>query len=361
MTEQVDTVDVPTMRAARWHARRDVRVDLVPVGEPAVGQVLVEVDLVGLCGTDVEEYRHGPIDIPTMSPHPGSGRRAPITLGHEIVGRVIRCPGGEIPVGTRVVPDVVVGCGRCWWCARHQPGLCPNLVVLGLQGDGGLADYLLADAHTCVVVPETMAVEAAVFAEPASVAVRALRKAGDLTAAGVAVVGLGTIGNLVVQLAAATGAATVHGIDPVPQRRRLAAASGATSVGDPAGTAPTKGNRGFDVVVECAGTLASVRAAVDLARPGGTVVLVGTGADTMPLPVRDIVLREKRIVGSAAHVWDEDVTAAVALLARAVLDPQRLISTVIDLDDVVADGLAALDRDPELLKVLVAPRKGTMS
>lgn len=349
MTGRLDTVDGKAMRAARWHGRRDVRVDLVPIPEPAAGQVLVAVDRVGLCGTDLAEYRDGPIEVATP----------PVTLGHEIVGRVARCPGGEIPIGTRVVPDVVVGCGRCWWCARHQPGLCPTLRVLGLQDDGGLADYLLADARTCVVVPDTVPVDVAAFAEPASVAVRALRKAGDLTAAGIAVVGLGTIGNLVVQLAAATGTATVYGIDPVAERRRLAATSGATSVADPAEI--PAGHHGFDVVVECAGTQASVRAAVDLTRSGGTVVLVGTGADTLAVPVRDIVLREKRILGSAAHVWDEDVTAAVALLARGVLDPRSLISKVIDLDDVVDGGLAALDRDPNLLKILVAPRKGQLS
>jgi threonine dehydrogenase-like Zn-dependent dehydrogenase len=151
-------------------------------------------------------------------------------------------------------------------------------------------------------------------------------------------------------------------MDPVAERRRLAAASGATSVADPA-EIPAEipaGRHGFDVVVEGAGTQASVRAAVGLTRPGGTVVLVGTGADTLTVPVRDIVLREKRVLGSAAHVWDEDVTAAVALLARGVLDPRSLVSKVIDLEDVVDGGLAALDRDPDLLKILVAPRKGQL-
>jgi (R,R)-butanediol dehydrogenase / meso-butanediol dehydrogenase / diacetyl reductase len=353
-----------SMRAARWYGRRDVRMEHVPTPVPAVGEVLVEVERVGLCGTDLEEYLEGPIDA-----------RPPVILGHEIVGRVAACPGGELALRTRVVPDVVVGCGTCWWCARHQPGLCPQLTVLGLQADGGLAEYLLADASTCVAVPPDVPVDVAAFTEPASVAVRALRKAGDLTAARVAVVGLGTIGNLVVQLTASTGASVIHGIDPSPIRRALA--THATSLADPQSVHPgtvslPPGNRldslpsalspdGFDVVIECAGTQAAVTSAIELARQGGTVVLVGTGADQLQLPVRDVVLREKRILGSAAHVWDEDVAAAVALLARGVLDPKPLISKVIDLDAVVADGLAGVESESQLLKILVAPTKGHSS
>ncbi|WP_158290947.1 zinc-dependent alcohol dehydrogenase [Kribbella antiqua] len=303
---------------------------------PAAGQVLVEVERVGLCGTDLEEYLDGPIDA-----------RPPVILGHEIIGRVAECPGGELAVGTRVVPDVVAGCGTCWWCLRHQPGLCPQLAVLGLQRDGGLAEYMLAEATTCVVIPDDLSPNVAVFAEPAAVAVRALRKAGDLTGARIAVVGLGTIGNLVVQLAAASGAVEVHGIDPSPDRRALAARANFV-------TAPGLVGQ-YDVVVECAGTQAAVTSALELTRPGGTVVLVGTGAEQLQFPVRDVVLREKRILGSAAHVWDEDVAAAVALLAREVLEPKPLVSKVIDLDSVVAEGLDALASDPELLKIIVAP------
>jgi (R,R)-butanediol dehydrogenase/meso-butanediol dehydrogenase/diacetyl reductase len=331
------------MKAARWYGRRDLRVESVPEPVPVVGQVLIEVERVGLCGTDLEEYLEGPID-----------GRPPVILGHEIVGWVAACPGGELAVGTRVVPDVVAGCGTCWWCARHQPGLCPQLVVLGLQRDGGLAEYMLAEATTCVVVPDNLSPNVAVFAEPASVAVRALRKAGDLTAARVAVVGLGTIGNLVVQLAATTGATMVHGIDPSSSRRALAARADSVA-------APGSVVEQYDVVVECAGTQAAVTSAIELARPGGTVVLVGTGAEHLQFPVRDVVLREKRVLGSAAHVWDEDVAAAVALLARGVLEPKPLVSKVIDLDGVVAHGLAALASDPQLLKIIVVPTKGHLS
>ena len=332
------------MRALRWHGQRDIRLDAVPRPAPERGQVLVQVERVGLCGTDMEEFLHGPVDIP-------SAGAPPIILGHEIVGLVADCPGGELDVGTRVVPDVVIGCNHCWWCQRHQPGQCPRLIVLGLQADGGLAEFMVAEASTCVIVPSALSADTAVFAEPTAVAVRGLRKCGDLTGATIAVVGLGTVGNLVVQVAAATAAAGIIAIDPSAYRRTLAQQLGATAV-----LAPDPAVIGIaDVVLECAGTNRSARDAIAIARTGGTIVMIGTGGDEVPLPLRSIVLGEKRIFGSAAHVWDEDVQAAVSLLSRGVVQPRQLISRIVSLENAVEEGFRALESDRELIKVLVAP------
>lgn len=336
------------MRAARWYGARDVRVESMDRPRPRVGQVLVAVEMVGLCGTDVEEYVAGPVDIP---PALTSG----LTLGHEVVGRVAECPGGEIAVGTRVIPDVVQGCGHCRFCRRHEPGLCAQLVVLGLQADGGLAEYLLADASTCIAVDEALAPRAAVFAEPLSVAVRALRKFGDLSGASVAVVGLGTIGNLVVRTAVLRGADALVGIDPLQSRREQGEQAGADTCLHPADVPAhyADHHRAPDLVIECAGTASAVSAAVSMAASGGTVVAVGTGDASMALPVRDLVLHEKRLLGSAAHVWDVDVAAAVSLLERRAVDPLPLIARTVALSDVVAEGFERLVDDPTLGKVLV--------
>ena len=160
------------MQAARWYGPRDVRVEEIPVPRPDAGEVLVAVERTGLCGSDLEEYREGPTAIPADA--------VPLVLGHEVVGTVVESPSGNPSVGTRVVPDVVVGCGHCWWCARHQEGLCPQLLVRGQQQSGGLADFMIACAATCTPVPAGMDLDVAAFAEPTAVAVRALRKAGDL-------------------------------------------------------------------------------------------------------------------------------------------------------------------------------------
>lgn len=344
------------MRAARWHGRRDIRLVDVPVPEVTAGQVLVRVERVGLCGTDLEEYLEGPVDIPVVTPHPGSGMTAPLTLGHEVVGTVAECPGGEIVPGTRVVPDVVVGCGQCWWCERHQTGLCPQLAVRGLQCDGGLATYLAADAGTCVIVPDMTPVDVAAFAEPTAVAVRAMRKAGDIAGATVAIVGAGTIGLLTAQVAQARGAARILVVEPRKERRDIAASLGLPEViGPDAVAALAKAGRGADVVLECAGNQPAMDTALALCRAGGTVVAIGTPCTPLTLPMRSVVLAEKRILGSAAHLWDEDVAAAVALLGSGLLRTEPLLTDVIPLERAVEDGFERLARDPLALKILVAP------
>lgn len=349
------------MRAARWHGRRDVRIDEVPVPEPQPHQALIAVEWCGICGTDLEEYRDGPVNIP-LETHPLTGRKAPITLGHEIVGRVVE-PAGDgsgPPAGTRVIPDVVLGCGECWWCRRHQEGLCVCSAVAGLQADGGLSEYVAAEAATCVPVPSGLRADVAALAEPTSVAVRALRKVSHPIGSSLLVIGAGTIGLLVVQVARSSGGGTVIAVDPDARRRELALALGADSAFEPTEleelSAETTEGIGPDVVVECSGVPGAAREAMRLARRGGTTVLVGLHGRGESFDLLNTVLGEKRIVGSAAHLWDEDVATAVEMLSRGSVADAPLLTTHLTLDR-IDEGLDALEDTSTnaVLKVLVTP------
>ena len=348
-----------TLRALRWYAAHDLRLEQVPTPELKPGQARVRVERVGLCGTDIEEYLHGPLDIPMARPHPRSGRSAPLVPGHEVVGVVVECPDDLTWVGRRVIPDVVNGCGRCWWCLRHEEGLCPDLVVLGMHDDGGLAEQMVCRSDTLVAVPEGVPVDVAVFAEPTSVAVRGVAKAGDLRGATVAVVGAGVIGNLVGQVALAAGAQVVVQGPHQTRRERLpwpavaAAADGAAAADL---ILDINGGRLADVVFECAGRPQALHDAITLARRGGTVVLMGLSAEEPTIPWREVVLGEKRLMGSAAHIWDVDVASAVRMLANRHVDPRPLVSRVIGLEE-VAGVLEELARPNELAKVLVDPSR----
>jgi (R,R)-butanediol dehydrogenase / meso-butanediol dehydrogenase / diacetyl reductase len=167
------------VRALRWHGRADVRLDDVPApGEPGPGEVLLAVAWCGIFGTDIEEYRHGPVFIPVGGPNPLTGRAAPLTLGHEFSGTVVAVGAGvEAPrPGERVAVDTLIFCGACYWCRRHLVQLCDRLAALGPMADGGLAESCLAPAYSCVPLPEGVGDEAGALAETLAVGVRALRR-----------------------------------------------------------------------------------------------------------------------------------------------------------------------------------------
>src|SRR5215216_4315313 len=154
------------MRAAVWYGKRRVVLEerLHPVCDPH--QALVRVEMCGLCGSDLEEYLDGPVVA-----RPGT------VLGHEIVGTVseVAADGSGPPAGTRVVVDVVNGCGRCRWCRAGEEGLCADLAVTGLHLDGGLAEYVVAPACRLISLPGGMPFSVGALAEPLAVAVRAFR------------------------------------------------------------------------------------------------------------------------------------------------------------------------------------------
>ncbi len=339
--------------AVRWHARGDVRVEEVPApAPPGPGEVQLQVRWCGICGTDLEEWLSGPVFIPAAVPHPLTGVRAPLILGHEFAGVVVAAGAGvtgPLP-GQRVAVDTIVSCGSCHWCRRGEVTRCPALGALGLHGDGGLAELCNAPARMCLPVPDTVADDEAALAEPLAVAVRALRRSGLRSGERVAVVGAGTVGLLAVQAAAASGAGSVAVIEPLPERRTLAIRLGADRAVPPGDARMLEA----DVAVECAGTPNAIQTALQALRSGGRAVLLGIVTESAPIAPMDLVRGEKSLIGSLSHVWDEDFREALQLLGRGVVQAAPLITDRIPLGAAVAGGLTLLRDEPERhLKILV--------
>jgi (R,R)-butanediol dehydrogenase / meso-butanediol dehydrogenase / diacetyl reductase len=354
------------MQAARWHGRGDVRVEEVAQPQPGPGELLLRVAWCGICGTDVEEYLTGPAIIPTDVPNPLTGRAAPITLGHEFAGTVEALGEGVngIRVGERIVPEVVLFCGACFFCRHHEYALCLKWAALGLMADGGLAELAVVPAATCVRLPDSLSDEEGALVEPTEVAVRAVRKSELRLGETVAVIGGGTIGLLVVQVARAAGASAVYVVEPRAARRSLAVELGATASFDLAqdGAQATLrevcGGVGPDVVFECAGAAETADLAVHTARKGGRIVLVGIRAERVLLSTLEIVLGEKHLVGSVQHHYDEDLPQAVRLLAEGRVRVRPLITGRVPLARVVEDGLRVLAEHPDHhLKIIVGPHR----
>jgi (R,R)-butanediol dehydrogenase/meso-butanediol dehydrogenase/diacetyl reductase len=304
------------VRAVRWHARDDVRLDDVPVPSATDTQVLLRVEAAAICGTDVDEVRLGPITVP-VRPHPVSGRSAPITLGHEIVGVVAEAgPASGVAVGARVAPWPSQPCGRCPDCVEGHANRCAFTVALGMTADGGMADYLVVDGSRCVPVGASVELERAVLVEPFAVALHGVHQV-DITGQRVAVIGIGSLGLCVVEAAVLAGAAEVVAVSRSAEALETAREAGATA------TLPLEqaGGLDADVVFETAGAAPAVAASFAAVRRGGRILVLGGHPQSTAIDLLDLVVREVVLQGSVSHCHADFVRAAEAItggdLARA--------------------------------------------
>jgi (R,R)-butanediol dehydrogenase/meso-butanediol dehydrogenase/diacetyl reductase len=352
------------MKAARWHGRRDVRIDVVPDPTPGPQEVVLRVDWCGICGTDMEEYLTGPHWIAVGHPNPLTHAQAPLTLGHEFCGEVVAV-GHEVRGlrgGDRVAPDTLIYCGHCYWCQRHQVQLCEHVAFLGLMADGGLAEFCVVPEAMCIPLPPSLSSDRAALAETLAVGVHALRRGRLSPGETVAIVGAGAVGLCTLQAALHMGARRALVLEPDAMRRRLALTLGARAAFDPREDGWADALReelrspGLDLVIECAGHIESVSSAIKAARRGGRIVVVGLPPMPGTLDFTALAGEEKEIIGSLSHVYDEDFVAAVDLLASGRVHVDSLITHRIGLSEVVTNGferLAAGDRSA--IKIIVQP------
>jgi (R,R)-butanediol dehydrogenase / meso-butanediol dehydrogenase / diacetyl reductase len=341
------------MRAGVFHGPHDVRIENVPdPAPPEPGEVVLEVIRAAICGTDASEWDHGPILC-----RPG------VVLGHEFVGRVVQL-GSDVTtlgVGDRVVSGAGISCGQCRWCLLGRTNLCAEYRTLGLQVDGGLAEYVTSPAAICHEVPETCDDDAAAMTQPLAVALHALSRVGLDPGDAVAVIGTGGIGSFIVAGAARRAAGgRVVAIDLDDERLATAAALGAGETANAAGRdlgellLELSDGVGFDVVVDASGAPNAPSAAIAGARRGGRVLLVGLHGAPRALELTPMILREVDIHTTVAHVCDTDIPAALELLAgsdvAAVTAGPR-----IPLDALVEDGLQPLAERRATGKILVTP------
>jgi len=349
------------VKAVRWHGRRDVRLDDVQdAPPPRAGEIRIDVLWCGICGTDLKEYRSGPIVIPT-EPHPLTGLSAPVILGHEVSGRVTDIGEGvdDLHEGDLVALDGLIYCGSCPACRRHEVNRCERLASIGFSYHGGLAERMTVPASMAIAAPATVQADSLALAEPFSVAVRALRRGRLQPGDRVLVFGAGTIGLAVVQVAKALGAESVMVCEPIAFRRELAVSIGATAAAEPERIRElvARGSRGPDIVVECTGSATVPELASELVRSGGRVVLVGVFTEAGPLSFLGLVLREIELIGSVSHIYDEDFLNAVELISSEKVDALRLVTHRVPLADAVHKGIHALGGPDvgSVVKILVSP------
>lgn len=287
----------------------EVRLERRAEAAVTAGQVLVEPDLVGLCGTDLEIIDGG-IDPAYI--------RYPIALGHEWTGTVT---GKSALAGRRVVVEGIIGCGHCGRCAAGETNLCDTYDEIGFTRDGAAASQIAVPASLVHPLDDSVAAEDAVLTEPASVVYRALTKAGVTPARRALVIGDGTIALLVVMLLRLWSPAEITMLGRRAEQAGLALAAGATSF------SVTDAPAGYDLVVEAAGATSAAEEALAKVRRGGTVLLLGLPphGQTVAMAADDTVNNDLTILGSFSYTstaWRSVVT----LLNSGQLRPGILIT-----------------------------------
>jgi L-iditol 2-dehydrogenase len=273
-----------TMLAARLHGPGDLRVERVPrPGAPGSGEALLRVKVTAICGSDLHFYKDGPIgDAPV---------KAPLILGHEFAGVVAETGpeamdgnGQELKAGTRVAVDPAQPCHHCDLCEQGHPNLCRNVRFCSNHPhDGSLSQWMVIPGRCCFPVPESIGDAEAALLEPLGVALHAVDLAKLRAARSVAILGAGSIGLFILQVARLSGADPIFVTDKFPWRLKVARQLGARVINcdreDPVARVQKEtGARGVDVVIEAAWADESVQQAAEMAGPGGRVVLVGIPA-----------------------------------------------------------------------------------
>jgi (R,R)-butanediol dehydrogenase/meso-butanediol dehydrogenase/diacetyl reductase len=349
------------MRAVRFHARRDIRVDDVPEPDgPRGHEVLLRPRSCGICGTDLHEYLAGPIVTP-VEPHPLTGARNPQILGHEFAADVLAVgPDAQgVKEGDRVAVMPLAYCGQCFYCARGLNHLCERMGCVGLSWAwGGMGELAIVLDYQVARIPDRLTYEQGALIEPAAVALYGVERGGVGPGDHVLITGGGPIGALAILAAQAAGAAAVYLSEPNARRRAHAERLEPTAVLDPAAVDVPAELRsltgvGVDVAIECAGNARALNDCVAATRRAGTVVQTGLHVGKAEVDPMLWSLNDLTIEGTWCYrVYDWPRIAG--LVARGAMPVERIVTSRIGVDDVVPGGFDVLaDPQGHAVKVLV--------
>lgn len=303
------------MRQAVMEKPGSIRFEDVAESLPGPGEVRIRVRQIGICGSDIHVW-HGS--------HPFTPY--PVVQGHEFMG-VVDAVGADVDnppeLGAKVTALPQIVCGTCNPCRKGRFNICENLRVRGFQADGCGRDLFNVPADRLVRLPGHFSADQGAFVEPVSVAVHACQRAGNLAGRNVVVLGAGTIGNLIAQVARERGAAKVLIADVADRRLEIARQCGVAETVNVSRQALDEaadavfGKEGFDLAFEAAGVGASLASAVKAIEKGGTILIVGVYGKP-PVVDMSVVGEHEIVLAGSMMYWREDWEEAVRLLSSSL-------------------------------------------
>lgn len=350
------------MRAAVYYGPHDIRVEDVERPAVAQGEILVRVHAAGICGTDASEFVAGPKLYPVMNRHPMTGHVGPLIPGHEFSGRVEEIGeyvATDLQPGDLVTTGATLWCGICAQCRAGRTSICHWHASIGVHRNGGLAEFVSVPSHI-LVKADPLSPDVAALVQPMAVARHAVRRARPQDNEDVLVVGSGGMGAFLTYALVQNGARVIA-VDLSSDRLAVARKLGADATIRASSTEAvrrelTKLGITPTLVFEATGSEAGFETALALVEPGGTVVTAGIASNRVNLDARRVTLKEIAIIGSNDLIADEDVPAAIELLAKEQTLWSHVAPAAIPLERVVEDGITPmLEGRAQRIKTLVDP------
>ncbi|MBA2467886.1 MAG: galactitol-1-phosphate 5-dehydrogenase [Chloroflexia bacterium] len=339
------------MRSAVWHGPKDIQVSETVVPGLAPGEVLLKVEAVGICGSELSGYLgHNSLRVP------------PLVMGHEFSATVVeRAPDvTSIALGSRVTVNPMVPDLDCVMCRAGLENLCLGRTLIGAHRPGAFAEFVAVPALACYQLPDSVDTIAGTLVEPTACALRAVELAHISPGSSVLILGAGPIGLLSLLVAKAAGANQIIISDLAPKRLELASTWGATHTVNPSKTdiasftRDITGGLGCDAVIDAVGLPATRKSAVYAVRPGGRVVLIGLHEDDSTLPGNHIIRSEIEIKGAFCYT-QANFASSIRLIASGFLPDSSSWVDVRSLEE-TNDSFAQLIEDPSsAVKIVLQP------
>ena len=361
--ELVQGKGLRTMRAARLHGIRDLRLEDLPRPTPGPGEVLLKVASVGTCGSDLHYYVDGCIGDQVVT--------APIIMGHEFSAWVAELGTGveDLEIGQLVAVEPAIHCGECESCRHGHPNLCPDVRFCGTPPvDGVFAEYTVMPAKNCFPLPQGLGPVEGAMLEPLGVAIHSIDLSHLRPGQTVAVLGAGPIGLLIAAVAKASGASAIYMTEPLAYRRQFALDYVADAALNPYETCPERsrrdgmdviteirrltGGRGVDVAFEAAGAPETPQQAAALARPGGKVIVAGIPADdTMTMNASTV--RHKGLTIKLVRRMKHTYPRAIRMVQRGMVDVKSLVTHTFPLERIAEAFEMVVAYDDGVLRAII--------
>jgi 2-desacetyl-2-hydroxyethyl bacteriochlorophyllide A dehydrogenase len=275
-----------------YEGPREMNMRRLPIPKPEAGEVLIRVEKVGICGSELSGYLgHNSLRVP------------PLVMGHEFAGTVSALGSGvtTLQPGDRVTVNPLLSCHVCCSCVGGRPQLCENRKIIGVHRPGAFAEYVAVPAGNVFLLPDSVSMNAGTLTEPLACTIHAVRLARLDPADRVLIYGGGPIGLLLLQAARQFGLRNVTLMELNRNRLDIANALGAVTADSEESLRAVMPAGGFDVVLDAVGVDATRRQSILLAKAGGRVVFSGLHEAESPIPVNVAIRNELELKGAFCY------------------------------------------------------------